>query len=711
MNNLTPKSSWPASWPYDQEIFYHLDLIPYIDLKVQFDPRPILAEAFALIEEFVEHRSAVQENKTSEGRWKSLGLRTFAGDPTKTEYHTSYTSDEVGTYLNTPFMDLCPETKKFLEELTDLEACDRIRFMLLEPGTEIKVHSDSARDVSFAINISLNMPEGCIFWSNLNSDGSMNEHSLKIPFSDNGSVLLFNNAKYHKLKNDSLVPRMHLIFHGPVKFNDEFILSCAREQNKVSARRELVKRLVQKKALMGESFAKTPALLKDWMNSGLREDSLGDGISLLVLQTKQNDFEKITEPSLFPLKFDLIKDIDDYLAKNPSNRFVIVCAAGTFVKNTHKFVLECLKNIQRMRTEKAFIAGHIIAHPGEAPYFHQQFFILDVAQWKKCGAEKFGAFFGDERIKVSHFTRGKDLHDDYTPEWIAPAPGEFEGLSHWGARVISSSLQNGYRVLNLSSELRDCKDYSYPMDNQTEAKEKIEKEIAVRAAEAKQDVYLFNNEELAIPIVDFKPEVLISVAAGFKPVKILQQYKFNESSEIHFVDFSTNALQYMRSIVSAKDFSSLLSQVEKFNKVLKPDQWSKNLNENLLRATIRDYFEGKETEFLQFLELASMSRFHEMNFVIVPEKLASLIENRPFVIWVSNAFYNNHVYHLLGKKECDERYLLLAQMIARKLGLKVFKERFSRNIIFGKELNKPAGFLTDGCSVEISTDEKDFIII
>jgi len=707
MNTFTPNSQWP----FDQEIFYHLDLVPYIDLKVRFDPRPMIAEAFALIDQFVEHRSGVQENKSSDGRWKSLGLRTFGGDPTKTEYHTSYTTEDAGNYQNTPLLDLCPETKKFLESLTDLAACDRIRFMLLEPGTEIKVHSDSARDVSFAINISLNMPEGCVFWTHLNPNGSTNEYSLKVPFSDNGSVLLFNNAKFHKLKNDSSMPRMHLIFHGPIKFSDEFILACAREQNNIFARKELVKRLVQKKALLGESFAKTPSLLKDWMNSGLREDSLGARIALVVLKTKDDDFFKITEPSLFPLHFTLTDNLDEHLKNIQKDKFVIVCAAGTFVKNTHRFVLECLKQIQKMRAENVFISGHIIAHPGEIPYFHQQFLILDIEKWKGSGAVSFGSFFGNEIVQMPLFSRGKDVHDNYTPEWIQKSQGQTEGIAHWGSRVIACALEKEMRVLNLSEELRACKEYSYPLDGEIVARKKIEKEIAERAAEARQDVYLFNNEELSIPSLDFRPEVLLSVAAGFKPVKILQQYNFDESSEIHFVDFSSNALRYMRSLVAAKDFAALLSKVEKYNKVLKPDQWSKNLNENLLRALIRDSFAGNESDFFHFLQLGSRASFHEMNFVLEPQKLIALIGKKPFVIWVSNAFYNNHVYHLLGKAEAEKCYLSLAHLIAEKIGVKAFMERTSRNIVLGKELENPVGFLTDGCTDQISKNECDFTII
>jgi len=162
-----------ARWPFDPEIFYHLDLVPFIDLNFEFDPTEMLAEANNLIQHFVVHRENYQESENGERGWKSLGLRTFNGDPSKTEYHTTYDPNATkDKYKNTSFLNQCPKTLEFLNKITNIDECDRIRFMLLAPGTKILPHRDSQnRDVSLAVNISLNMPEECFFNCDIESDG------------------------------------------------------------------------------------------------------------------------------------------------------------------------------------------------------------------------------------------------------------------------------------------------------------------------------------------------------------------------------------------------------------------------------------------------------------------------------------------------------------------------------------------------------------
>lgn len=707
-----------ARWPFDQEIFYHLDYKPYIDLKVIFDPAPMLKEALALLDQFVEHRVQTQENKTSEGKWKSLGLRTYNGDPSKTEYHTSYTPEEKVLYKNTPFFDSCPETKKFLNSITDIDQCDRIRFMLLEPGTEIKTHSDSKRDVSFAVNISLNMPEGCEFWSHLNIDGSANDYSLKVPFSDSGSVLLFNNSKYHKLKNDSNVKRIHIIFHGPVRFEDESILAIAREQNKLFTRKEVLKQLVMKKALLGESFMKSPVILKDWQNSGLTSDGLGPLVQLIVLKHEGNEFssEKITKPSLFPLQFAEVctQELDQYLS-TVKNKFAVICTAGTFIKYTHQFMIELWNQIRLMNEKSAVMSGHIMDHLNDAvPYFHQQFLVLDMSFYHRAG-KQLGEFFGQDQIQFPSYQRGSDLHDDYTPSFLKSGSdiSSRSGISHWGTELLAEAIKQEKVILNLTEELRATKEYSYPLDKNAAAEEKVQKLIAENLSYAADDVYLFNNEELNIGLVkNLKPEVLISVASGFKAIKILEQYSFPKESKITYADFSSNALKYIKTVTTQKDFNSLLQQIEKFTKFLRPGQWSEGLNYNLLRNLINDYFGGEEKLFFHYLQIAESARFEKLNFVMNPETLLEYLpEGKSFVIWVSNAFYNNHVFHLLGIEGAGNKYHELARLIAEKKGVQAFAETGTRNIVFGMTLSSPTGFLTDGCSDKISDNERDFVLL
>ena len=239
----------PAKWPYDPEIFYHLDFTPFIDLKINFDAQSLYQEAFNLLPHFVLHREQFQKSIDQKSKWRSLALRSYKGDPNKTEYHKNYQFDaDESCYQNTSFLEKCPKTVEFLEKITDINQCDRIRFMLLEPGAEILTHRDSqTRDVSIAVNISLNMPKSCHFWCDLNIDGSANNFTKLIPFKDKGSVILFNNAKFHRVENKSNEYRIHLIFHGPIRISDNAILTLAQTQNQIHTRKDLLKKLIIKR--------------------------------------------------------------------------------------------------------------------------------------------------------------------------------------------------------------------------------------------------------------------------------------------------------------------------------------------------------------------------------------------------------------------------------------------------------------------------------
>ena len=77
--------------------------------------------------------------------------------------------------------------------------------MLLEPNGFVEPHSDSqTTNPSFAINISLNNPDGCYL---VTEKGT-------VPFDDNGSVFLFNNYYKHSVINESEQDRFHIILHG-----------------------------------------------------------------------------------------------------------------------------------------------------------------------------------------------------------------------------------------------------------------------------------------------------------------------------------------------------------------------------------------------------------------------------------------------------------------------------------------------------------------
>ncbi|MCY4523599.1 MAG: aspartyl/asparaginyl beta-hydroxylase domain-containing protein, partial [Halobacteriovoraceae bacterium] len=153
-----------AIWPNDIEIQNYLNFQPWIKLPWHFHPISCYEEVMALQDRFVAHRNHdVHEN--SRNGWRSLAIKAQNGIATNTYAHTHY--DEEENYQLTDVVEKCPKTMKMLNSITDIKQCRRIRWMILMPGAKISPHSDKQKedeDVCWALNIALNMPDGCNFW-------------------------------------------------------------------------------------------------------------------------------------------------------------------------------------------------------------------------------------------------------------------------------------------------------------------------------------------------------------------------------------------------------------------------------------------------------------------------------------------------------------------------------------------------------------------
>jgi len=250
--NSPTRKKLPAYWVQGKELFRHLDLVPYLRIPGDFDYQGCYQEAFKLLSRFVAHpNNVLSETVESQGRWKSLALRALDGDEQKTLYQTHYHVKEP-QYEMTKVASLCPKTITFLHGITDFDKCERIRFMLLEPGARIHVHSDARNlDVCPSVNIALNMPEGCRFVVDCNEDGSHHKFTCEVPFVA-GDIMIVNIAKFHYVVNNSNVPRIHIIINGPVKFTPEELMLRARIQNQLDSEKKIIHELVKKYKAMGE---------------------------------------------------------------------------------------------------------------------------------------------------------------------------------------------------------------------------------------------------------------------------------------------------------------------------------------------------------------------------------------------------------------------------------------------------------------------------
>jgi hypothetical protein len=171
---------------------------PWLKLSIEAPFEEMLAEAKAIEQHFVKHRT-----EESQG-WLSICLHGIANEATSVPEDHGYKSDTPLVW--TEASKLCPVTTNYFKNVFPMEKYYRLRFMLVKSGGYIQPHSDNPGiNPSYAINISLNNPDECFL---LTEKGS-------VPFEQKGSVFLFNTHYKHCVINNSKnSDRYHMIVHG-----------------------------------------------------------------------------------------------------------------------------------------------------------------------------------------------------------------------------------------------------------------------------------------------------------------------------------------------------------------------------------------------------------------------------------------------------------------------------------------------------------------
>lgn len=232
----------------EREIDEHLELVPYIDLGVSFDHAACLAEATALLGEFVPYQS---DPRYGIRHWHGLALRALDGDPTKAAVAPSPGTNQDQRYATTPVAARCPRTMELLLDLLDWEQCRAVAFLALSPRSRIATHVDDPQhEVMRSLNVALNMPDGCEFVIDVEPDGRPGPFTRRVPFRP-GSAMVVNVARTHYLVNDSDTVRIHVVARGPVRWPAARVLQLARAQNDLHDEASLRLALDQRYARLG----------------------------------------------------------------------------------------------------------------------------------------------------------------------------------------------------------------------------------------------------------------------------------------------------------------------------------------------------------------------------------------------------------------------------------------------------------------------------
>ncbi|MDP3213246.1 MAG: aspartyl/asparaginyl beta-hydroxylase domain-containing protein [Deltaproteobacteria bacterium] len=212
----------------EREIDEHLELVPFIDLGLDFDHAALLAEATALLGDFVPYQSDPRYNIR---HWRGLALRALDGDPGNAAVAPSAAANQDERYATTPVAARCPLTMALLRDVLDWDACRAVAFLALSPRSRITPHvDDTTHEVMRSVNLALNMPAGCEFVIDCEPDGRPGPFTRTVPLRP-GAGMIVNVARPHYVANDSDVTRIHVVARGPARWASARVLELARAQN------------------------------------------------------------------------------------------------------------------------------------------------------------------------------------------------------------------------------------------------------------------------------------------------------------------------------------------------------------------------------------------------------------------------------------------------------------------------------------------------
>jgi hypothetical protein len=180
---------------------YFVSDAKYVELDFDLNYRSMLEEARALKQHYITHRQGSYDHQG----WRSLVLHGW--DESQSGHWRDYGYENIEQVVKnlhwTGYADRCPITTDFIKNHFPSKLLGRVRFMLLEAGGHIGLHTDSSVPLLENTNISLSNPRECDWqWG----DG-------ETLFMQPGKTYVMNIHYPHSVFNRSNEDRYHLIVH------------------------------------------------------------------------------------------------------------------------------------------------------------------------------------------------------------------------------------------------------------------------------------------------------------------------------------------------------------------------------------------------------------------------------------------------------------------------------------------------------------------
>ena len=260
---------------------------------------------------------------------------------------------------------------------------------------------------------------------------------------------------------------------------------------------------------------------------------------------------------LFGYDIFISENEDELLQTTAENGYshAVIISAGTSLGLSDRL----FDAIETQCRDDFFIAGHVIDRNGSDYYktgfeLHQQFYIVNLSEYKQLGSPSVGLEEWIEHQQVLHSRSEEYLYNDpRLPRSITRGTKtEIVQVKLHGWNILNVALTNNKQLVQTSSEVRASKRYLYY---------EYDHVFLTRLADVKYYQFFatnffagWNSDTLRNQLsFDGPVDQYATVGIGFNWIKNLEIVGFTEHTKVIFTDINHNCLMFMKKMVEEWD--------------------------------------------------------------------------------------------------------------------------------------------------------------
>ncbi len=342
----------------------------------------------------------------------------------------------------------------------------------------------------------------------------------------------------------------------------------------------------------------------------------------------------------------------------------------------------CLEN-----TNHAALAHILQDDPDQDSQFyslHHQCVLIDLNKWQQAGRPQWGENTRVVDYSLPTINRSQEnFHDKYTPYWIAPSSDsakQYSGVLREGWQLIKGIIESGQSIGNFPQEVRNLKMHLYPefggpferiiVDGIDDIPTNFNQRRYLQATSfksAQRTVFVYNTDPMHNKVnmtydKSTRLDNVYAVAAGFRPLQLLNACQYHSGTRVVYFDYSQSALNFKKWLWKNWDGRDYNAAIGFYKTQVDPQFspiWFVGKNYDSQWKEVLDYFGGEDA----WLELWQAYRKLEHEFIHCSlfDDYTSLTNDMKQhlgnnLVWFSNSFHTEAALRHYSGNKLKEMY-------------------------------------------------------